>query len=682
MLKKTALFPFTLFSFVFLIYLLGISSSVYGGDSGDIILAAFFGGVAHPPGYPLNSIFGYVFTHLPIAASVAYKLNVLMAAFSAGSIVFLFLVLKNLTKNFFVALASSLVLAFSPIFWLYAHVTEVFQLNVFLVTISVYFLTLWRENVNLVKTGGYKLGGHLFLGIFFLGLAVFHHQTAVLIIPAYLYLIYSTDKRLFVVSKNSAYVALTFFLGVLPYLVVPVLAFRHTPVNWGNASNLQNFIHLITRADYGTFAASQDFIGADYKARFLQVVSYFAFVKNDFTLVGSLLILLGALYTFLKQKKVFWFLSMAVFFTGPFFLFYSSFSLSSDFLFGIWERFILLSYLFLAIFLGYGLLFLYQNFKSVIQKRTNLPIRREVLLIIIQISFLLLPLYMFRSNWQKTNMSKFELGDWLGHDALASSAPGSLIFLFDDTTAFNTQYIYYTNPEFSGRRIVLGGILRHQYYRQQLAREYPDLVYPSGFFDKTEVQSATYMTQLIKANLSKVPIYTVAFSPKIEGYSWIVSGLLKKLVVDSQVKDKDFIKSLNEKAIAGFTLNASEANLEYGNFIPQSIKRFYAFSFNDIGDQMLSLGLFEDARNYYKVALLIQPDNPRSLFGIGRTSFELGDCDSARSFLLMSYKVESQNTRVLEVLADEARKCEKNEELAKHYEDEAKKVEKSKLKSL
>ncbi len=34
--------------FVFIIYYLGISPSVFGGDSGDIILAAYFGGIVHP----------------------------------------------------------------------------------------------------------------------------------------------------------------------------------------------------------------------------------------------------------------------------------------------------------------------------------------------------------------------------------------------------------------------------------------------------------------------------------------------------------------------------------------------------------------------------------------------------------------------------------------------------------
>src|SRR3989338_3403492 len=104
MAKFQKVFPLLLFLFVFAIYFPGISASVYGGDSGDIILAAYFSGVAHPPGYPLNSIFGYLFTHLPYSASIAYKAGVMMVLFSAGTVVFLFLILEKLLDNIFAAL--------------------------------------------------------------------------------------------------------------------------------------------------------------------------------------------------------------------------------------------------------------------------------------------------------------------------------------------------------------------------------------------------------------------------------------------------------------------------------------------------------------------------------------------------------------------------------------------------
>src|SRR3989344_5887507 len=106
-----------LFFFTFLIYIKGISPSVYGGDSGDVILAAWFGGVAHPPGYPLNTMIGWVFTHLPITSNVAFKANLMAAFLHAAVVAVLCLILQKVTKNIFVSITSSLVLAFNPLFW-------------------------------------------------------------------------------------------------------------------------------------------------------------------------------------------------------------------------------------------------------------------------------------------------------------------------------------------------------------------------------------------------------------------------------------------------------------------------------------------------------------------------------------------------------------------------------------
>lgn len=673
MFKRFALLPLSLFLFIFGVYLAGISGSVYGGDSGDVILAAFFGGVAHPPGYPLNSILGYFFTHLPIAASVAYKANIMMALFSAGTIVFLFLILKILYKNVLIALCASLVLAFSPLFWLYAHVTEVFQLNLLLISASVYFLVLWYKE---------KANRNLFVSVFLLGLAVFYHQTAVLLIPCYLYLMYRTDRKMFRLSKLSFSLGLTFLLGAIPYIFVPLMAARQTPINWDNAVNIPNLIQLLSRADYGTFAASSSFVGTGYQARLLQVVSYFAFAKNDFTIFGSLLILLGAFYTFLKERMMFWFLFLAVFFTGPFFLFYSSFSLSSDFLFGIWERFILLNYLFLAVFLGYGLYFIYFKVRKVGWRKLGLPVRNEVFLIIILLSFLLFPLYMSVHNWQKADMSKFKLGDWLGNDVLTSSSYNSIIFMFDDTAVFNTQYVYYTSGQFTDRKIIIGGILRHLFYRQQLAREYPQLKYPESFLTNSNLGNGDYINGLIAANIDKFPIYSAQFTPKVQGYAWTNSGLLKKLVKNETIENKEYLKDVNDTAFSGFQINVDEANSGYTNFIPLSIKRYYAFSYDDSGDEMFGLSFYKEAVGYYLLAIKINNDDVRAYLGLARSSVALGDCQNAENYSTAAFNFGKNDYHTFNVLSEVAKKCQNNDNLAQEYMRRADHLKKSQSEEL
>lgn len=660
---------------LFIIYVSGVSRSVYGGDSGDVILAAWFGGVAHPPGYPLNSIIGYFFTHLPFTGSIAYKAGVMMALFSAGTVVFLFLIIQKLLSNFYIALAASLSFAFSALFWFYTHTVEVFQLNLLLVSVSTYFLILWRSKV--IEIGvkhPEKQTGFLFAAFFFLGLAVFHHQTAVLLVPAFMYLAKKTYKPVLGLNRNSLFLLAFFLFGAAPYVIVPFLASMQPPINWDNAINVGNFVRLISRADYGTFAASPNFVGALFKARLLQVLSYAAFVRTDFTIAGSVFALVGGYYLFIKQRIIFWFLLLAFMFSGPFFLVYSSFTLSSDFLFGIWERFLLLSYFFVAICISYG-------FKAILDivrglKLKSFSIRKEILLVFITGSFFLLPLYVFANNLHKVDMSNFKLGDWLGHDVLVSTKPGSLIFLFDDTVAFNTQYVYYTNPDFSDRKIVMAGILRRKYYREQLVRQYPSLNIPDGFLDTKEKESGEFMAELINANLGQVPIYTVEFSPKIEGHAWQASGLLLELVDEGEVLDRNSIKKAQQDTVNGFLYDLDGLE-EYTHFIPQNIKRFYGYSYNNLGDLMMNYEYYGDAKAYYGLAQRSKNDDPRAYVGLARSSIKLGDCTDAKFYSGEAYLLDQKNIPVVTTLSSVARVCDKDEELAKRYEAEVERLRRS-----
>ena len=104
---------------VFSVYVLGVSKVVFGGDSGDIILAYYFGGVPHPPGYPLNTFLGFVLTKILPGETFAYRANMVSAIFQAVSVGLLYLFSYKLTRNWLIALAGSLTLAFIPLFWLY-----------------------------------------------------------------------------------------------------------------------------------------------------------------------------------------------------------------------------------------------------------------------------------------------------------------------------------------------------------------------------------------------------------------------------------------------------------------------------------------------------------------------------------------------------------------------------------
>ncbi|MEO6457670.1 MAG: DUF2723 domain-containing protein, partial [Chloroflexia bacterium] len=80
--------------FWLIVYLFTVSPTVNFIDSGELITAAYEPGIAHPPGYPLYVLMGYVATHL-LWGEVAWRLNAFSSFWSAICVgTFYFLILS------------------------------------------------------------------------------------------------------------------------------------------------------------------------------------------------------------------------------------------------------------------------------------------------------------------------------------------------------------------------------------------------------------------------------------------------------------------------------------------------------------------------------------------------------------------------------------------------------------
>lgn len=649
---------------------MGVSSSVYGGDSGDIILASWFGGVAHPPGYPLNTMIGWVFTHLPYSASVAFKANLMAAFLMAASISLLFLIVEKLTKNFFVSLSVSLILAFTPLFWLYAHIIEVFQLNILLVAISFYFLVSWRQSVLIKKVNGI----HLKLAFLFIGFAFFHHQTSVLLFPAYAFLIFKTDKKIIKNRKLIASLVGFFTLGFLPYLFIPFAALRKTPINWDDPVSLSNFIRLITRGDYGTFLAAIHTAGSELKPRLIQLVDFFLFVKSDFSIAGIILLAIGAAYTLLKERIFFYFVLILAFLTGPFFLFYASFPLVNDFYFGLWERFALLPYFMLSIYLGFGLRVIYNLTTDLYTKsiKTRLLSKNSRNLLIGGL-LLFFPLYLVTVNYPKADLSKFSIGDWLGYDTLASAEPNSILFIYNDTVTFNSQYIYYSQNNPDNIKLILAGRLRNLEYRKQVVRSFADLKYPDDFLESSEADGSKYIIELIHSNIDLYPIYSTDYLPQINGYKWMTVGLASKLV-KSDSYSKDMLIGENISVYNEFKYKDFKSSLGYKHYITSHIQGNYYNSLIKLIDELLENGQEDEANIYLDKATSLLPEAKGAYVRLGNIYFKNEKCAEAKDNFEKALSIDKRDWRLAEILSDIYGKCLNDGVNAKKYFDVAKEL--------
>jgi hypothetical protein len=159
---------------LFSIFWFGRSHSFGAGDSAQHVLCALTWGVPHPPGYPLQTALGWLWSRLWSDPGAA--VNGLSGLFAAAAGAVLFLLLRKNGCRRAAALTAAAFMALSPLFWYYSLVAEVRALNDLLALSAAYFAIEWSKNGRIRSL-------YLFAAVF--GLGASHHPTFVLLVPAF-----------------------------------------------------------------------------------------------------------------------------------------------------------------------------------------------------------------------------------------------------------------------------------------------------------------------------------------------------------------------------------------------------------------------------------------------------------------------------------------------------------------
>ncbi len=236
-----------------LIYSLTLSHSLSFTDSGELAAAASTLGVAHPSGYPLYAIIGYIWTLLPLPMMNVVKLNLLSALFISSANVMLHNVIVTIfkwqsqqrtskgksegisgdgTMHFYLAAAFlALSFGFSAIVWEQALINEVYSLHYLLTNISIYLLLLAFTNSN---------DKYFFTAALFIGLGFSNHLTTLLLVPSALYLFFKKKDKGFDFSANRfkafSTLLIPFAIGLSVYLYLPIRSSMEPLFNWGYVS--------------------------------------------------------------------------------------------------------------------------------------------------------------------------------------------------------------------------------------------------------------------------------------------------------------------------------------------------------------------------------------------------------------------------------------------------------------
>lgn len=213
-----------------------------GHDSAELTAGAAVLGIPHPPGYPLYTMVGHLFTMLP-GMDPAWGMNlfsVLAGALAAGLAGAAFTVL---VRSDLAGTGAALAFAFARTPWRMAVGAEVFSLHLVFVAALLLLAGLWRE----ADVPGRRRCMTAAALVFGLGLA--HHQTIVLLLPGLLAFGW--------LARGDRPVGLTplvlpaLAVGLSPYLYLPLRAAQGPPLNWGDPDTPSRLVWMVLRQGYG-----------------------------------------------------------------------------------------------------------------------------------------------------------------------------------------------------------------------------------------------------------------------------------------------------------------------------------------------------------------------------------------------------------------------------------------------
>jgi Protein of unknown function (DUF2723) len=245
-------------------------------DDGLFILSSYFLGIEHPPGYPLFTLIGHLFTYLPFG-SVAYRVHLASALFGALSGGAAWLCARSLIAGRVPAYLAAFALGFSPVFWSQAVIAEVYTLNTFFFLVLMY--------MGLQSRDGRLLP---WIALVF-GLSLSNHYPLMLLVaPAFVVLLWPLRRE---VLHRFGGLSWLVVLGLLPYAWMVRRSWAAVPISFnGPLETLQEIAFFLKRSGYA---------GIDHSvsAGWLDRVKFFQFFAGElvvqFALIGTALAAVG-----------------------------------------------------------------------------------------------------------------------------------------------------------------------------------------------------------------------------------------------------------------------------------------------------------------------------------------------------------------------------------------------------
>lgn len=573
------------------IYLHNLTRDIYSGDIGDLVTAAYTLGVAHPPGYPLFSFVGFILSHLPIPLPAVSRVGLISVFSSLAGLIIYFNFTLKVTKSIFLSLLSTSILAFSYLFWLTAEIPEGLGLNNFFAIVILYLTVEFYKK---------KKAKFLFLLALFVGLSLTNQLQIIMLFPAVLIPVLKHWRFIFL-EKKIFKVLLFFLLGLSVYVYIPIAASGNPPINWDNAANLRNFLHLVFRQDYGGIINPGPKIPIQIKL--INIVHYLRTFVSVFSYQILFLGFLGIVKLFIMDKRLSITFILAFLFTGILTVFYMGSPVSSPTSWGILERYYVLSTVIFMFFIPFGFLLIGDFLKTKFSK----PIYSYILLSY----FLIIPIMMLQYNFPRTDLSKTKIGNTLARNVLSALPKNSVLFVTGDNTTFSIWYVYYVLKERQDIDIINPPGVGNNLYLDKEINDY--------FKKNPKIQTKDIIANTFAEIRKKRRVFTnYEIKPMPKNTILVPKGLVFEIMTSQDVTSEEKYLADVEKNWRKIKIQRRETlNPAEQNIIAPEIPFIYSNSLVHIGDFLDShYHNPQKAESYYRRALWIDDSNPQAYSGL------------------------------------------------------------------
>ena len=244
---------------VFALYVLTLSPETAMWDTSEYIAAAYTLGIPHPPGNPFFVLVGRVFTLLPIAPTIAARVNLLAALSSAVAAGMWFLVTERVLVGWFTerwqriaggALAA-LIGATAFTVWAQSVVNEkVYTVSLAGLAVAAWLIVRWCDDPD-----GPKADRILVLIAYTIGIGYAVHMAGMLVAPAVGLAIIIRRPRTILRWRLILACAGALVLGGSPFLTQPIRSAHFPGVNEGEPTACRTELKASCTFSAGTYKA-------------------------------------------------------------------------------------------------------------------------------------------------------------------------------------------------------------------------------------------------------------------------------------------------------------------------------------------------------------------------------------------------------------------------------------------